>query len=282
MSEGNGGGPEQLGGGTQPTGVSVETPGASTKTPSFENPASLATKPPILSETELAAEPGQAQPEGETQALHPEQSSRQSINMIEILTQEFGLDEKQQELLKQKIPELKEKGIDLQSFSEEDLGDPKKMGIILEIIGSEEMGLSDEQRENLEKIQETLQSANQEGQLTERDMRAEITERKNQIISRIQQLQQKQQSGQVLTQEEQEELNQNQQALAALTEMESRVGEISQNQSAESKTQIKQSLLEKAPTYIKYAGFGLAALFFIFVWQGLRNASGGQGRGMMG
>jgi hypothetical protein len=64
--------------------------------------------------------------------------------------------------------------------------------------------------------------------------------------------------------------------------MESRVGEISQDQSETSKTQRKQAFLEKAPTYIKYAGFGLAALFFIFIWRGLTAEGGGQGKGMMG
>ena len=286
MGEGNGGGPEQSSAISQssvrPEPSSVATSPPSSEKPASPSPATTSATP----ETKPASETRQAQPgepkDDPNMPKPAEQSSNKPINMIEILTQEFGLDGKQQELLKRKIPELKQQGIDLESFSGEDLGDPQKMGTILRIIGSEEMGLSGEQIENLGKIQKTLQSANQEGQLTEKDIRARITERKQQIISRIQQLQQKQQSGQVLTQEEQEELNQNQQALAALTEMEGQVGEISQNQSAESKTQIKQSLLEKAPTYIKYAGFGLAALFFIFAWKGLTSEMGGQKGGMMG
>jgi len=281
MGEGNGGGLEQSGIIQSPT-RSQEPSSVVTSPLSSENPASPATTSATPETKPASQEQQQAQPEGETQALHPEQSSNKPINMIEILTQEFKLSEDQQKILKQKIIELKQQGIDLESFSEEDLGDPQKIGTILGIIGSEEMGLSGEQRENLKKIQETLKIANQEEQLTERDMRAKITERKQQIILRIQQLQQKQQSGQVLTQEEQEEFNQNQQALAALTEMESRVGEISQDQSETSKTQRKQAFLEKAPTYIKYAGFGLAALFFIFIWRGLTAEGGGQGRSMMG
>jgi hypothetical protein len=279
MSEGNGGGPEQLGGGSQSTGFLVETPGTSTQTPSFESPAGLAATPAISSETELAAKPGQAQPEGGIQASYPEQSSRQSINMIEILTQEFKLSEGQQKILQQKVEKLKQQGIDLQSFLEEDLGDPQKMGIILEIIGSEEMGLSDEQRENLEKIKETLKKAEQGEQLTEEQIQGKINERKDQLQKRIAELEEKGKKGE-LTKEEQEELNEAKQILSDLEEIsESKLEESDKYKRGE----IKRAMLEqKIKTYGTYAAVGMGLLFLVFAWRGLRETGGGQGRGMMG
>jgi len=275
MSEGNGGGPEQLGGG----GVSVETPGASTQTPSSENPAGLATTSAISSETESASQTAQAQPEGETQALHPEQSSNKPINMIEILTQEFKLSEGQQKILQQKVEELKQQGIDLQSFSEENLGDPKTMEKILGIIGSEEMGLNEEQRENLEKIKETLKKAEQGEQLTEDQIQGKINERKDQLQKRIAELEEKGKKEE-LTKEEQEELNEAKQILSDLEEIsESKLEESDKYKRGE----IKRAMLEqKIKTYGTYAAVGMGLLLLVFAWQGFRSASGGQGRGMMG
>jgi hypothetical protein len=279
MSEGNGGGPEQLGGGSQPTGVSVEIPEASTQTPSFENPTGLATTPAISSETESASQTAQAQPEGETQALHPEQSSNKPINMIEILTQEFKLSEDQQKILKQKIPELKEKGIDLESFSEEDLGDPQKMGIILEIIGSEEMELNEEQRENLEKIKETLKKAEQGEQLTEEQIKGEIDERMKKLNQRIAELEGKEN----LTDEERKELDKAKNDLQAIQELknitQSNVTAENEHKRVESK---RDMLRQKIRTYGTYAAVGMGLLLLVFAWRGLKETGGGQGRGMMG
>ena len=279
MSEGNGGGPEQLVGVIKPKGFSVETPEASTRIPSFENPASPATTPPLLSETKPAAEPGQAQPKEETKALHPEQSSNKPINMIKILTQEFKLNEDQQKILQQKVEELKQQGIDLQSFSEENLGDPKKMGTILGIIGSEEMGLSDEQRENLEKIKETIKKAEQGEQLTEEQIQGKINERKDQLQKRIAELEEKEKKGE-LTKEEQEELNEAKQILSDLKE----IGESKLEESDKYKRgEIKRAMLEqKIKIYGTYAAFGMGLLLLVFALRGLREAGGGQGRGMMG
>jgi len=279
MSEGNGGGPEQLGGVIKPKGVSVETPKASTRTPSVEKPASPATTPAILSEKKPEAKPGQAQPKEETKALHPEQSSNKPINMIKILTQEFKLNEDQQKILQQKVEELKQQGIDLQSFSEENLGDPKKMGTILGIIGSEEMGLSDEQRENLEKIKETLKKAEQGEQLTEEQIQGKINERKDQLQKRIAELEEKEKKGE-LTKEEQEELNEAKQILSDLKE----IGESKLEESDKYKRgEIKRAMLEqKIKTYGTYAAFGMGLLLLVFALRGLREAGGGQGRGMMG
>ena len=278
MGEGNGGGPEQLGGVIKPKGFSVETPEASTQTPSFKNLASPATTP-ILSETKPAAEPGQAQHEGETQALRPEQSSNKPINMIKILTQEFKLSEGQQKILKQKVEELKQQGIDLQSFSEENLGDPKKMGTILGIIGSEEMGLSKEQRENLEKIKETIEKAEQGEQLTEEQIQGKINERKDQLQKRIAELEEKEKKGE-LTKEEQKELNEAKQILGDLEEIsESKLEESDKYKRGE----IKRAMLEqKIKTYGTSAAFGMGLLLLVFALRGLREAGGGQGRGMMG
>jgi len=279
MSEGNGGGPEQLGGGIKPTGISVETPGAPTQTPSSENPASPATTSAIPPETESASQTAQAQPEGETQAVHPEQSSNKPINMIEILTQEFGLDKKQQELLKRKIPGLKQQGIDLQSFSEENLGDPQKMGTILGIIGSEEMGLSEEQRENLEKIKETIKKAEEGEQLTEEQIQGKINERKDQLQKRIAELEEKEKKGE-LTKEEQEELNEAKQILSDFKE----IGESKLEESDKYKRgEIKRAMLEqKIKTYGTYAAVGMGLLLLVFALRGLKETGGGQGRGMMG
>jgi len=272
-------GPEQLGGGIKSTRVSEETPGESKKTPSPENPASPATTPPILSETKPTVKPVQAQPEGETQALHPEQSSNKPINMIEILTQEFKLSEGQQEILQQKVEELKQQGIDLQSFSEENLGDPQKMGTILGIIGSEEMGLSDEQRENLEKIKETLKKAEQGEQLTEEQIQGKINERKDQLQKRIAELEEKGKKGE-LTKEEKEELNEAKQILSDLEEIsESKLEESDKYKRGE----IKRAMLEqKIKTYGTYAAVGMGLLLLVFAWRGLKETAGGQGRGMMG
>jgi hypothetical protein len=283
MSEGNGGGPEQLGGG----GVSVERPVASTQTPSSENPVSPTTTSATRLETEPASQgPQQAQPGGskddpKTVTSHPEQSSNKPINMIEILTQEFKLSEDQQKILQQKIPELKEKGIDLESFSEEDLGDPKKMGIILEIIGSEEMGLSDEQRENLAKIQETLKKAEQGEQLTEEQIQGKINERKDQLQKRIAELEEKGKKGE-LTEEEQEELNEAKQILSDLEEIsESKLEE--SDKYKYKRGEIKTAMLEqKIKTYGTYAAVGMGLLLLVFAWRGLKETGGGQGRGMMG
>jgi len=279
MSEGNGGGPEQLGGVIKPKGVSVETPKASTRTPSVEKPASPATTPAILSEKKPEAKPGQAQPKEETKALHPEQSSNKPINMIKILTQEFKLNEDQQKILQQKVEELKQQGIDLQSFSEENLGDPKKMGTILGIIGSEEMGLSDEQRENLEKIKETLKKAEQGEQLTEEQIQGKINERKDQLQKRIAELEEKEKKGE-LTKEEQEELNEAKQILSDLKE----IGESKLEESDKYKRgEIKRAMLEqKIKTYGTYAAVGMGLLLLVFALKGFREAGGGQGRGMMG
>jgi hypothetical protein len=272
MGEGNSGGPEQLGGVIKPKGVSVETPGTSTQTPSFEKPASPATTPPILSETKPAVKPGQAKPEGETQALHSEQSLNKPINMIEILTQEFKLNEGQQKILQQKVEELKRQGIDLQSFSEENLGDPKKMGTILGIIDSEEMGLSDEQRENLEKIKETIKKAEQGEQLTEEQIQGKINERKDQLQKRIAELEEKGKKGE-LTKEEKKELNEAKQILSDLEE-------ISESKSEESdkykRGEIKRAMLEqKIKTYGTYAAVGMGLLLLVFAWRGLRETGGG-------
>jgi hypothetical protein len=279
MSEGNSGGPEQLGGGIQPAGVSVEIQRASTQTPSSENPAGLATTPAIPSETEPAAKPGQAQPEGETQALHPEQSSNKPINMVEILTQEFKLSEGQQKILQQKVEELKQQGIDLQSFSEKDLGDPKKMGIILEIIGSEEMQLDKEKRENLEKIEEILKQAEEGEQLTEEQIQGKINERKDQLQKRIAELEEKGKKGE-LTEEEQKELNEAKQILSDLEEIsESKLEESDKYKRGE----IKRAMLEqKIKTYGTYAAVGMGLLLLVFALRGLKETGGGQGRGMMG
>jgi len=276
MSEGNGGGPEQLGGVIKPKGVSVETPEASTRIPSFEKPASPATTPPLLSEKKPAVKPVQAQPEGE---INPEQSSNKPINMIKILTQEFKLREDQQKILQQKVEELKRQGIDLQSFSEENLGDPKKMGTILGIIGSEEMGLSDEQRENLEKIKETIKKAEQGEQLTEEQIQGKINERKDQLQKRIAELEEKEKKGE-LTKEEQEELNEAKQILSDLKE----IGESKLEESDKYKRgEIKRAMLEqKIKTYGTYAAVGMGLLLLVFALRGLREAGGGQGRGMMG
>jgi hypothetical protein len=276
MGEGNSGGPEQLGGVIKPKGVSVETPEASIRTPSFENPAGLATTPPILSEKKPAVKPGQTQPEGE---LHPEQSSNKPINMIKILTQEFKLSEGQQKILQQKVEELKQQGIDLQSFSEENLGDPKKMGTILGIIGSEEMGLSDEQRENLEKIKETIKKAEQGEQLTEEQIQGKINERKDQLQKRIVELEEKGKKGE-LTKEEKEELNEAKQILSDLEEIsESKLEESDKYKRGE----IKRAMLEqKIKTYGTYAAVGMGLLLLVFALRGFREAGGGQGRGMMG
>jgi hypothetical protein len=291
MSEGNDGvGPEQ-GGGAMVKKPETPLAESSPATPvtqlssSFEKSTGPVQTSATPSETKPASQTAQAQ-SGEPQkadASKPtdnfakEQSSNEIINMTQVLQQEFNLQEEQLNKLQQLA---KERGITLDQFSKEDLGNKEKMKQVLDLLENDEMKLNDQQKATLEKINQELQQADQP--LTSEQMRAKITERKQQIISRIQQLQQKQQSGQVLTQEEQEEFNQNQQTLAALTEMESRVGEISQDQSETSKTQRKQAFLEKAPTYIKYAGFGLAALFFIFIWRGLAAEGGGQGRGMMG
>jgi hypothetical protein len=288
MSEGNGGGPEQSSAVSQ-SSVRPELPSLATLPPSFEKQTGPVQTSVTPSETKPASQTAQAQ-SGEPQkasarldASKPtdnfakEHSSNEIINMTQFLQQEFNLQEEQLNKLQQLA---KERGITLDQFSKEDLGNKEKMKQVLDLLENDEMKLNDQQKATLKKINEELQQADQP--LTSEQMRAKIIERKQQIISRIQQLQQKQQSGQVLTQEEQEELNQNQQALAALTEMESRVGEISQDQSETSKTKRKKALLEKAPIYIKYAGFGLAALFFIFVWRGLTAEGGGQGRGMMG
>lgn len=272
MSEGNGGGPEQLGGVIKPKGVSVQTPEASTQTPSFENPAGLATTPPLLSETKPTVKPVDAQPKREVQASHPEQSSRQLMNMIEILTQEFKLSEGQQKILKQKVEELKQQGIDLQSFSEEDLGDPQKMGTILGIIGSEEMGLSDEQRKNLEKIKETIKKAEQGKQLTEEQIQGKINERKDQLQKRIAELEEKGKKGE-LTKEEQKELNEAKKILSDLEEIsESKLEESDKYKKGE----IKRAMLEqKIKTYGTYAAVGMGLLLLVFALKGFREASGG-------
>jgi len=282
--EGNSGGPEQLGRGSQPKGVSVETLAASTQTPSFENPAGLSTTPEISSETEIASQgPQQAQPGGSKDDPNmpkpAEQSSNKPINMIEILTQEFKLNEGQQKILQQKVEELKQQGIDLQSFSEEDLGDPKKMGIILEIIGSEEMGLNEEQRENLEKIKEILKKAEQGEQLTEEQIQGEIDERMKKLNQRIAELEGKEN----LTDEERKELDKAKNDLQAIQELknitQSNVTAENEHKRVESK---RDMLRQKIRTYGTYAAVGMGLLFLVFAWRGLRDASGGQGRGMMG
>ena len=284
MSEGNGGGPEQSSAISQ-SSVRPEPSFVATSPPSFENQVSLPTtlatsleiKPASQTAQAQSGEPQKADVYKPTDNFAKEQFSNEIINMTQVLQQEFNLQEEQLNKLQQLA---KERGITLDQFSKEDLGNKEKMKQVLYLLENDEMKLNDQQKATLKKINEELQQADQP--LTSEQMRAKITERKQQIISRIQQLQQKQQSGQFLTQEEQEELNQNQQTLATLTEMESRVGEILQYQSETSKTQRKKAFLEKAPIYIKYAGFGLAALFFIFIWRGLTAEAGGQGRGMMG
>jgi hypothetical protein len=284
MSEGNGGGPEQSSTISQ-SSLIKELSSVVNSPHSFEEPTGPVQTSATPSETKPASQTAKAQ-SGEPQkadASKPtdnfakEQSSNEIINMTQVLQQEFNLQEEQLNKLRQLA---KERGIVLDQFSKEDLGNKEKMKQVLDLLENDEMKLNDQQKATLKKINQELQQADQ--RLTSEQMRAKITERKQQIILRIQQLQQKQQSGQVLTQEEQEELNQNQQTLATLTEMESRVGEILQDQSETSKTQRKKAFLEKAPIYIKYAGFGLAALFFIFIWRGLTAEGRGQGRVMMG
>ena len=288
MSEGNGGGPEQSSAINQ-SSLRQELFSVATLPPSSEKPIGPVQTSATPPETKPASQTAQSQ-SGEpkkdsarldaskpTDNFAKEKFSNEIINMTQVLQQEFNLQEEQLNKLQQLA---KERGIALDQFSKEDLGNKEKMKQVLDLLENDEMKLNDQQKATLKKINEELQQADQP--LTSEQMRAKITERKQQIISRIQQLQQKQQSGQVLTQEEQEELNQNQQTLATLTEMESRIGEISQDQSETSKTQRKKAFLEKAPIYIKYAGFGLAALFFIFIWRGLTAEAGGQGRGMMG
>jgi hypothetical protein len=283
MGEGNGGGPEQSSAISQ-SSLRPELSSVATSPPSFEKPTGPVQKSATPPETKPASQTTQAQ-SGEPQKVDAskptdnfakEQFSNEIINMTQVLQQEFNLQEEQLNKLQQLA---KERGITLDQFSKEDLGNKEKMKQVLDLLENDEMRLNDQQKANLKKINEEIQQADQP--LTSEQMRAKITERKQQIISRIQQLQQKQQSGQVLTQEEQEELNQNQETLVTLTEMESRVGEISINPKHQ-KPKEKKAFLEKAPIYIKYAGFGLAALFFIFIWRGLKAEGGGQVRGMMG
>jgi len=289
MSEGNGG-PEQGGGAmvkkpeTPVAEPSPATPVAQLSS-SSENPAGLVTTSASPSERESASQaPQQAQPGGlkddpKTAMSNPEESSNKPINMMEILTQEFKLSEDQQKILKQKIPELKQQGIDLESFSEENLGDPATMRKILEIIGSKEMRLNEEQRKNLEKIEKTLRQAEQGEQLKEAQIQEEIDKRMKTLNERITELEEKEN----LTDEEQKELEKAKNDRQALQELQNIVQSNLTGENEHERVEGKRSALEqKIKTYGTYAAVGMGLLVFVFAWRGLKETGGRQGEGMRG
>jgi len=286
MSEGNGGSPEQLGQASLKEAITPKTPNSDSSSQEesrqfkgggtgFQLGGPTESQPGLATANKQDGSlTGVAQKA--TQEAK-EQSSSQSLDMIRVLQQEFRLTEKQLEKLNNLA---KENGINLEQFSKEDLGDREKIKQVLVLLENEEMKLNDQQKQNLQKINKELQEADQP--LTSKQIKTKIDEKKQEINKKIEELREKQKSGQ-LTKEDEEELKQNEQVLAALNEMGDQVGEISKDQLDESKIQRKQTLLEKAQTYFKYAGFGLAALLFIFAWKGLISEMGGQrGGGMMG
>jgi len=281
--EGNDGGPEKVsqpqgesqpeGGGLSPSSKEVLSALSQAGGEALRQAAQTSVQPGEIQSTPSNPSPDASKPGN----LAEERSSNQPLNMTQLLQEEFGLTAEQLTTLKKLA---QQKGINLEQFSEGDLGNKEKMQQVLSLLENEEVKLSEQQKKNLKDIQQQLQQADQP--LTQEQMQAKINEKKQQLQSRMQELQQKQQSGQVLTDEEKKELDEIQQALPLLTDMESQVGQLSADQSPEAKVQKRQTLLEKAPTYFKYAGFGLAALFFIFAWRGLTSEMGGQRGGMMG
>jgi len=141
----------------------------------------------------------------------------------------------------------------------------------LDLLGK--VGLNQEQIFTLEKAKEDFNSATRIK--SQEDLIREIQKRKNELQTRIDQLREKQ-AHRELNQAERDELKQKEELLAHLTEMEN---QLSQQSLSDQKP---KRILEKAPTLIKYFGFGLVAIFFFLIFRGLTSEMGGQKGGMMG
>jgi len=271
--EGNGGGPEQVGG-SQPQGGGLPPPSEealSAPSQALEEPLSQAAQklvePGEPRETRPITHSDASKQQGD---LAKEQSSNQPVNMTQVLQQEFGLEPEQLTTLKNLA---QKEGINLDQFSEEDLGDKEKMDEILKLL--EQTGLNEKQQENLKKIREVLQQADQP--LTEEQLQAKINERITQLESRIKELEQK---GEQLTPEEQQELNNARKAiedLRAAAQFSSFEGD--EYAKGEAKIErLKQRIKENAT----YATVGIGLLILVFAWRGFKETSGGQRGGMMG
>jgi hypothetical protein len=261
---------EQLGGAIQPTGVSVDTPRTPTQTPSPEKPASPATTS-ATPETKPASETGQAQP-GVPQKANPdqsdnpakEQSSNQPINMIQVLKQEFNLEEAKLE----KLQELaKAKDIDLNQYSENDLGDAQKMKEILSLL--EKVELTPEQQKKLNEIKTTLGPAIEGQQLTKEEIHGKIGERREELNKKMQEIEG---SGELTDEEKKEKLEKIQKALDSLGEMKSDMNQLDNL----SKEEIRRTI-KKASGYFQTIGFGLTGLFLLYAWKSLSDKGEGAG-----
>jgi hypothetical protein len=267
---------EQLGGAIQPTGVSVDTPRTPTQTPSPENSASPATTSATPSETELAsqglqqAQPVEPQKANPDQSANPakEQSSNQTINMIQVLKQEFNLEEAKLE----KLQELaKAKDIDLNQYSENDLGNAQTMTKILSLL--EKVELTPEQRKKLDEIKTTLGPAIEGQQLTKEEIYGKIGERREELNKKMQEIEG---SGELTDEEKKEKLEEIQKALDSLGEMKSDMNQLD-NLSTEEKAQKRKDLYKKASGYFQTIGFGLTGLFLLYAWKSLSDKGEGAG-----
>jgi hypothetical protein len=216
---------------------------------------------PVLGQTGPEAEvkpPSQPKPESSSQLTKPEQTQLPQFNLSEALQKEFGLTPEQ-------INQLKQSGVNIDQFTEENLADPKKMTELLE--GLEGIGnLTDEQKAKINQFKEDLnQVLSTEGQTQSKEELRQRIQAKKEEIKRSD-----------LPPDEKDK------ALAELAEMEQLLEE--QERQSELQTPEKQKVLqerriqqvkEKATQYLQYAGLGIVALFIILILQGVRGQGGG-------
>jgi len=200
-----------------------------------------------------------------------EQESNQPFNMTQVLQQEFGLTPEQLSTLR----DLAQKeGINLDQFSEEDLGNKEKMQKMLDLLAKEEMKLSDQQKKNLEDIQQQLQQADQP--LTEEQMQENIKKRITQLEQRIAELKVKKE----LTPDEEKELSDAEETLKNLND----VFQFKPESSDPSKRfeEKREMLKQRIKQYGTYTTIGMGLLIFVFAWRGFKETNGGQRGGIMG
>lgn len=162
----------------------------------------------------------------------------QDISVIGVLKRDFKLTDEQ-------ITQLKDKGIDLEKLNPEDLAEEEKRKQFFEQIESLE-SLTEEQKQIITQVEQLVSQK----EPTREEVQEKISQKRKEIEESTQ-----------LSEEEKK------QALAVLDEMERSLQEpLPENQ--EGKENFRKKIIEKAPTYIQYAGIGLGILFFILMFKG--------------
>ncbi len=186
-------------------------------------------------ETNGSPEDRGSQPQGQAEVKN---QPDQDISVINVLKRDFKLTDEQ-------IGQLKDKGVDLEKLNPEDLAEDEKRKQFFEKIKSLE-SLTEEQKQILTEVEQLVSQK----EPTREELQEQISQKRKEIKESSQ-----------LSEEEKK------QALAVLDEMERSLQEpLPENQ--EGKENLRKKIIEKAPTYIQYAGIGLGILFLILMFKG--------------